>query len=285
MRRILAIFLSLALLPVKASGEQTQYVALTFDDGPSGKYTRQLLDGLAQRDVKATFLLCGYRMRDYLDITQRIFDEGHEIGFHGYSHDSMENMSRRDIARELMQSEELLPEGCVPTFLRPPGGCCSDAVRQVAQVRNLAILSWSVDPRDWATSDTMAVEKAVLDNIRDGDIVLLHDMSSSSVRAALDIVDALQKRGVALVTVSEMAELRKTAPQPGKVYRKFPPREDQKTFGLPWGPLGKMVVFPDFLCYNQKKSPCIRRKFPWHRVFVPPSTALTGRTWFVTWNI
>lgn len=246
MRRILAIFLCVALLPVKAAGEQTVYVALTFDDGPSGKYTRQLLDGLEARDVKATFLLCGYRMKDYPDITQRIYDEGHEIGFHGYSHDSMETMSRRDIARELMDSQSLLPEGCVPAFLRPPGGCCSDAVRQVAQVRNLAILSWSVDPRDWATTDTQAVEKAVLESIRDGDIVLLHDMSASSVQAALDIVDALQKRGVVLVTVSELAELRGRTLEPGQTYRKFPPREERKTFGLPWGPFGENGCFPGF---------------------------------------
>lgn len=244
MRRILALLLSLALLPVKAAGQGPVYVALTFDDGPSGKFTRQLLDGLEARDARATFLLCGYRMKDYPDITRRIYDEGHEIGFHGYSHDSMETMSRRDVARELTESQALLPEGCVPAFLRPPGGCCSDAVRQVAQVRGLSILSWSVDPRDWATSDTAAVEKAVLGNIRDGDIVLLHDMSASSVRAALDIVDVLQSRGVVLVTVSEMAKLRRIHLQPGKTYRSLPPREkDRKTFALPWGHSGENGCF------------------------------------------
>lgn len=247
MRRFIALALCLAMLPLRTSGEETMYVALTFDDGPSGRYTRQLLDGLEARDVRATFLLCGYRMKDYPDITQRIYDEGHEIGLHGYSHNSMETMSRRDIARELMDSEALLPEGCVPAFLRPPGGCCSDGVRQVAQVRGLSILSWSVDPRDWATSDAMAVEKAVLETIRDGDIVLLHDMSSSSVRAALDIVDALQKRGVELVTVSELAKLRAVRLQPGKTYRKLPKREtERKTFALPWGPFGENGCFPGF---------------------------------------
>ena len=247
MRRFLALVLCLALVPVRASGEETMYVALTFDDGPSGKYTRQLLDGLQARDARATFLLCGYRMKDYPDITQRIYDEGHEIGFHGYSHDSMEPMSRRDIARELMDSQALLPEGCVPVFLRPPGGCCSDAVRQVAQVRGLSILSWSVDPRDWATSDAMAVERAVLETIRDGDIVLLHDMSSSSVRAALDIVDVLQKRGAVLVTVSELAKLRSVRLQPGKTYRKLPRREtERKTFALPWGHFGENGCFLGF---------------------------------------
>ena len=63
-------------------------------------------------------------VQDYPELTQRIFDEGHEIGFHGYSHKNMKNMSRRDIAAELEQSQALLPKGCVPAFLRPPGGCC-----------------------------------------------------------------------------------------------------------------------------------------------------------------
>ena len=121
MRRIMAALLCLGFLafPVRGAEEQ-KYVALTFDDGPSGKYTRQLLDGLYDRGVKATFLLCGYRIKDYPDITQRIFDEGHEIGFHGYSHKNMKDMSRRDIAAEIIDTQAMLPEGCKPVFLRPP---------------------------------------------------------------------------------------------------------------------------------------------------------------------
>ena len=227
MRRMFALFLSLFFLPLPARAAESKYVALTFDDGPSGKYTRALLDGLYERGVKATFLLCGYRMKDYPDITQRIFDEGHEIGFHGYSHDNMQKMSRRDIAGELMESQALLPEGCKPVFLRPPGGCCSDAVRQVAEARNLAILSWSVDPRDWASRDAAAVERSVLGQIQDGDIVLLHDMRSSSVRASLDIVDSLMEEGFEFVTVSQLAKLRNTKLKPGQAYRNFPEKEEK----------------------------------------------------------
>ena len=223
MRRFLAVLavLSLLVIPVDAA-ETTKYVALTFDDGPSGRYTRRLLDGLWEREVKATFLLCGYRIQDYPDITRRIFDEGHEIGYHGYTHNSMEQMSRRAVASEIMDTQALLPEGCEPVFLRPPGGCCSDAVRQVAEARRLAILSWSVDPRDWATSDTAAVERAVLKNVKDGDIVLLHDMTVSSVQAALDIVDVLKDQGYEIVTVSELVKLRGVKLKPGKTYTSFP---------------------------------------------------------------
>ena len=222
MRKLIAIVLSLSFLALPVQAQETRYVALTFDDGPSGKYTRQLLDGLYDRGVHATFLLCGYRMRDYPDLTQRIFDEGHEIGYHGFSHKNMKQMSRREIAKELEDSQALLPDGCQPVFLRPPGGCCGDAVRQVAQVRNLAILNWSVDPRDWATHDTAAVERAVLKNVKDGDIVLLHDMSDSSVQAALDIVDVLLEKDYEIVTVSRLVRLRGAKLHPGRVYSSFP---------------------------------------------------------------
>lgn len=229
MRKTISLFLilSLLILPVRAADDH-RYVALTFDDGPSGRYTRQLLDGLLERGVKATFLLCGYRMLEYPDITRRIFEEGHEIGYHGYSHKNMKTMSRRDIASEITDSQALLPEGCRPVFLRPPGGCCSDGVRQVAEARLLSILNWSVDPRDWATEDRTAIETAVLGKVKDGDIVLLHDMTTSSVQAALDIVDSLLSQDFRLVTVSELAKIRSARLKPGQVYSSFPPDEKIK---------------------------------------------------------
>ncbi len=227
MRRLVILLLCLCLCPqpVRAA-EEPKNVALTFDDGPSGKFTRALLDGLYDRGVQATFLLCGYRMKEYPDITQRICDEGHEIGYHGYSHKNMKALSRRTIAGEIMDTDALLPEGCTAQFLRPPGGCCSDAVRQVAEARQLAILGWSVDPRDWATSDSAAIERSVLKNISDGDIVLLHDMTASSVRAALDIIDSLLEENFEIVTVSELARLRRTALKPGQMYNSFPPQKE-----------------------------------------------------------
>ena len=223
MRRILLLLLCLNMLILPAEAVTgDKYVALTFDDGPSGRFTTQLLDGLYEREVNATFLLCGYRMEQFPELTQRIFSEGHEIGFHGYTHDNMKVMSRRQVADELIRSQPLLPEDCDPVFLRPPGGCCSDGVRQVAEVTGLSILDWSVDPRDWATQDTAAVGRSVMDKIQDGDVVLLHDMTDSSVDAALNIVDSLQKEGFRFVTVSELARIRETNIVPGRKYTHFP---------------------------------------------------------------
>ena len=221
MRRMV-FFLLIPLLVLRVHAVETKYVALTFDDGPSGRFTERLLDGLYDRGARGTFLLCGYRIQQYPELTQRIADEGHEIGIHGYSHKTMKNMSRRSIAQEIMDTEDLLPEGCRVRFLRPPGGFLSDPVVEVARARGLPILKWSVDPRDWATGDTAAIETAVLDRIRDGDIVLLHDMSDSSVDAALAIVDRLQEQDFEFVTVSEMVYLRQAKLVPGKEYTAFP---------------------------------------------------------------
>ena len=220
--------LLLVLLPARAAGAD-KYVALTFDDGPSGRFTRTLLKGLRDRDVQATFFLCGYRMEQYPELAEEISQDGHEIGCHGYSHRDMRPMSRREIAEEIGKMEALLPEGCKVIFLRPPGGGISDAVEQVAEVRGLSILSWSVDPRDWATRDALAVEREVLRQVKDGDVILLHDMSDSSVNAALAIVDDLQRRGFTFVTASRLAQLRGTRLRPGKTYTAFPlPSENIK---------------------------------------------------------
>lgn len=222
MRRIL-FFLFLPLFILRVQAAETKYVALTFDDGPSGIFTQRLLDGLYDRGAKATFLLCGYRIPQYPEEARRIFEEGHEIGIHGYSHKTMKGMSRRNIAKEILDTEALLPEGCRAVFLRPPGGFLTDPVVDVAKARGMPILKWSVDPKDWATDDAAAIAESVLSRIQDGDIVLLHDLSDSSVDAALAIVDKLQEEDFEFVTVSELAKIRRTELIPGREYKSFYP--------------------------------------------------------------
>ena len=231
MKKICALLLCICLLPlpIRAQGEE-KLVALTFDDGPSGRFTRRLLEGLAQRDVYATFFLCGYRIEQYPELAKRICEAGHEIGLHGYSHNSMRDMCRRDAETEIKKTMQLMPEGYPVTFLRSPGGQCGKCVAPAAEQAGLAILNWSVDPQDWATTDPKIIEKRVLSQVRDGDVILLHDMYDSSVEAALAIVDQLRQRGFRFVTASELARLRNVTVTPGETYRRFPPPDppDQK---------------------------------------------------------
>lgn len=219
---LLILCFNLLCVPVRAA-ENERLVALTFDDGPSGRFTRKLLDGLDERGASATFFLCGYRVEQYPDLTQQIVQEGHEIGLHGYSHKCMRDMCQRDTALEIRKVVELLPDGCEIAFLRPPGGLCSVCIQTVAEEFGLSLLHWSVDPKDWAIDDAKSIEHAVISSVRDGDVILLHDMSDSSVEAALAIVDTLQKQGFRFVTASELADARGVTLDPGVEYSHFSP--------------------------------------------------------------
>ena len=222
LRRFFALILIFALLalPVHAATD-AKYVALTFDDGPSGRYTAALLEGLAQRNVRATFFLCGYRLATYTDLAKEIRSHGHEVGLHGYSHDSMAAMSRQQIEKELTETAKLLPREYFLNLMRPPGGQLTEQVRQAAEAQNLAIIQWSVDPRDWATTSAALVEQRVLEQVHDGAVILMHDMSDSSVEAALALVDQLKAQGYHFLTVSQLALLRLCQLRPGQQYTSF----------------------------------------------------------------
>ena len=222
MKRVLWILLCICLLcPQVQAATPEKLVALTFDDGPSGRFTRRLLEGLQQRQAVVTFLLCGYRMAQYPALTQQIHRQGHEIGLHGYTHDDMSRMTLCQIRKELSDTAALLPKGCTVQFLRPPGGKCNQATSQAAEEMGLSMICWSVDPKDWRTADTAAIVRQVVTQARDGDVILLHDMSDSSVDAALQIVDCLQTKGFRFVTLSQLAKEKQIALQPGKYYCRF----------------------------------------------------------------
>ena len=170
MRRYLALslLLSLLVLPAKAT-EPQPYAAFVIDSGPNGKYTRQLLEGLYDRGIRATFLLRGYRMAEYPDILADILEDGHEAACRGFTGENMTVMSRRAIAGELMEFQALLPPGYPLTLFCPPGGS-SDGVRQVAEARKLVILSWSVEGNS---------------QIRDGDLITDDYFGRKVIRTAL----------------------------------------------------------------------------------------------------
>lgn len=222
MRKLIAAFLCISLIvPCVRAEPPDRYVALTFDDGPSGRFTRRLLDGLQTRGAKATFFLCGYRLKDYGKEAVRAAGEGHEIGIHGYSHDSMCAMTAEEVRREIRRTADLLPPGCHPLFLRPPGGACGDGVSEAAKADGLFIVNWSLDSRDWANREVSTVVNNVVSKVRDGDVILMHDMTDSSVTAALRIIDILSARGYHFVTVTNLAQIKGATLTPGTVYNRF----------------------------------------------------------------
>ena len=200
-------------------------VALTFDDGPSGELTEQLLDGLAERQVHATFFVCAYRIAQFPDTLSHIAAAGHEIGLHSSNHDYMQKMDYETALSDLTRCAKAVEDACgvQARLFRPPGGLYGDTLLKAAEDAGLSVVLWSVDPCDWNEAAWDGVLPTVLSEAHDGRIILMHDLSAHSVTCALQAIDRLQARGYTFCTVSELAALRGTALLPGEVYTGFPP--------------------------------------------------------------
>ena len=206
--------------PAEVTLDSPPLVALTFDDGPRSSTTGPLLDGLALREVPATFFLVGSRIPGNEDLVRRMAAEGHQIGIHTYDHVELKGLSRQDFDLQVGKTRalitQLVEEGNY--WLRPPYGLMD---RQAGQWCGGPVILWSVDPEDWKDDDIDRIVAAVVEHVSDGDIILLHDLFPSSAQAALRVVDTLLARGCCFVTVEQLMAERGVTPEVGARYRKI----------------------------------------------------------------
>ncbi len=178
-------------------------VALTFDDGPHGTYTKELLDGLKKRGVVASFFVLGEHIEGNEELIRQMKEDGHLIGNHTFSHVKLDTLNDAAACEEVKKTCEAIEKitGEPVEYIRPPYGAYNDELECMI---NLNKVLWTVDPQDWNTNNVDAVVNHVVNNVKDGDIILLHDIYSSSVAAALRIVDELKARGYIFVTVEDI---------------------------------------------------------------------------------
>ena len=203
-------------------GTEKPLIALTFDDGPRRSTTEALLDGLAERGVKATFFLVGEMIPGCEDLIERMGREGHQIGTHSYDHVRLIGLNAADFARQVDRTEALLTEivGHGGFVLRPPYGMIDKGVEKRS---NSALILWSIDPEDWNDKHADRIVEHIVSQAKDGDVILLHDIYPTSVDAALRVVDALHQKGFLFVTVEELALQRHVELKAGETYRSFYP--------------------------------------------------------------
>lgn len=178
-------------------------VALTFDDGPHSIYTRELLDGLAERNVKATFFLIGCNVEGKEDLIRRMAEEGHLIGSHTCSHIKLTDLAEDDALAEIARCN-LIIESVTNTpvvYIRPPYGAWTPSW---SDELNMQVVLWDVDPEDWKYQNTETIVNHIVDHVSDGDIILLHDIYQTSVEAALQIVDILLEKGYQFARIDEL---------------------------------------------------------------------------------
>lgn len=178
-------------------------IALTFDDGPRKATTEKLLDGLKERGVKATFFLIGSNIEGNEALIKRMYEEGHLIGNHTYSHIQLNTVNAQEAYDEVVKTNKIISDitGTQPKYIRPPYGTYSN---NLLMKINMTPVMWSVDPDDWNTNNTQRIVQSVVKNAKCGDIILLHDIYDTSVAAALEIVDQLQAKGFVFVTVDQL---------------------------------------------------------------------------------
>lgn len=191
---------------------EEKVIALTFDDGPDPVHTPRILDLLREYEARATFFVVGKRVEQYPELVVREMAEGHEIANHTYSHRFFtRNDSASEMAGEIRKAEEIIRKvtGHTPRLFRPPGGYYSEQLVRVSNAsRYLVVLwSWHQDTKDWSKPGVRKIVGKVLNNARNGDIVLFHDFvrgKSQTTTALEQILPELKRRGYRFVTVSEL---------------------------------------------------------------------------------
>ena len=178
-------------------------IAITFDDGPSPAWTPKLLDGLKERNVKATFFLIGENAENTPELVKRESEEGHLVGNHTYHHVEITRVPDETAKEEILMTNEVITgiTGEEVSYMRPPFGAWQKKLEWELDVMPVM---WTIDPLDWTTKNTALVEERILKNVQGGDIILLHDLYQSSVEAALGIIDRLKAQGYEFVTVDQL---------------------------------------------------------------------------------
>ncbi len=179
-----------------------KWVALTFDDGPSPVYTKEILAVLKENGVHATFCVVGRQVKKCPELTKQIIADGHMIAAHSMNHDEfLYRRSKKKIQWEVLGEKELI-ESIVPEakveYYRAPGGTWTYGLRRLLASWNMKTLGWSVDTKDWQRPGIDSIVNTVKNRIKPGGVILMHDGGgdrSESVAALKKLIPLLKESG------------------------------------------------------------------------------------------
>ena len=180
--------------------KEQKLVYLTFDLGYEAGYTPKILEVLKQNEVKATFFITAHYVNTQPDLVKQMIDEGHIIGNHTVNHKSMPSCSLETIKKEVMDLHSAIYDkfGYEMKFIRPPKGEYSE--RTVAYTNTLGYTSvmWSFGYDDWDEKKQGREEygkKKILDNVHNGEIMLLHATSKDNANILDDVIKEIKNMG------------------------------------------------------------------------------------------
>lgn len=190
----------LAVRQAAAQPAARKVVYLTFDDGPNSTYTPKILAALDKYKVRATFFQIGQNVQSHPSVTRRAHERGNSVQNHTWSHPDLRQVSWSTFKSQIGRTDRAIraQTGYTPRCLRPPYGGVNSTVRERARALNKTIKLWTVDPQDWARPGTTAIVNRVMNNVRPGSIILLHDGGgdrSQTVAALPTILSRLKAQG------------------------------------------------------------------------------------------
>ena len=194
-----------------SSSPPAKRIVLTFDDGPHPKQTRQILDVLDKYDIKATFFVIGVNVQNYPGIVKEVLDRGHEIGNHTTTHSHAARLHKDALQNEITacEREVLSQTGERCKLFRPPEGAMTDEMRQIVRELGYTSVFWTLDTRDWAHTPPDKISEYIIENAKNGDIILMHDYigaNSPTVEALETFIPALLEQGFKFVTAGELLQ-------------------------------------------------------------------------------
>ncbi len=192
-------------------------LALTYDDGPRTDVGERLMNVFEQYGQRTTFFMVGSRVASRASELSRMVASGHEVANHTYDHVYLNKAGAETIQNQVAACNNIIEQTCGvrPRVMRLPGGNKNATV--LVNV-SMPIILWNVDTRDWSHRDTQKTIDAIIGKVKDGDIVLMHELYESTAAASEYVVPKLTEQGFQLVTVSELAALKGKALNAGEVY-------------------------------------------------------------------
>lgn len=193
-------------------------IAFTFDDGPNGEKTNQIVNLLEQNKAHATFFMVGNRMEYGKETILNVLNKGNEIGSHSYNHKNMKRMKIEDIVSGEEKTNEIFHTitGRDLVYTRAPYGNVNAKIKESV---NTIFINWNLDTEDWLHRNKDRIVNYVMENVHDGDIILMHDLYDTTVDAVEELLPMLYARGYQVVNISELASLKGKTLEVHSVYR------------------------------------------------------------------
>ncbi len=194
-------------LPIYSVETEEKAVALSFDASWGADKTQDILDTLTRYEIKANYFVVSFWAEKYPDMLKKLGDSGRvEIGTHSNTHPHMPKLSRNQIELELTASVNII-EKCTEKkveLFRPPFGDYNDTLLEEAEKLGLYTIQWDVDTLDWKDLSAQAIAERVLNNVKNGSIVLMHNDGKNTVQALPLIIEGLKNKGYSFKTIGEL---------------------------------------------------------------------------------